>query len=237
MRILDLFCCEGGASAGYRAAGFDVVGVDIDAQPRYPFRFVQADALSLLGALVDGALPVITGGRDYWLSDFDAIHASPPCQAYSSTRHQHDTFHPELIEPVRELLVASGLPYVIENVVGAPLLHPLRLCGSEFGLSALCGDGVRRQLRRHRLFESNVFLLGNGGCFHRGEPVGFYGSGGPGAMTRGYKGSTADGRQALGNVSWMSQRGQSQCIPPVYAEHVGTQLVAYIAGARELELV
>src|SRR6187200_2858563 len=117
-RLLDLFCCEGGAAIGYHRAGFDVVGVDIVDRPRYPFEFHQADALT------------------YPLDGFDAIHASPPCQAYSITKNAHDRQHPEMVEPVRARLVASGVPYVIENVVGAPLIDPVTICGSMFDLRA-----------------------------------------------------------------------------------------------------
>src|SRR3990167_9619494 len=116
-RLLDLFCGAGGAAVGYSRAGFEVVGVDIAPQPRYPFEFVQDDALDYL--------------RDFYYErtfpPFDAIHASPPCQAYTQLGRKNG--HPELIEPVRELLRATELPYVVENVVGAPLLEPIVLCG------------------------------------------------------------------------------------------------------------
>lgn len=108
-RLLDLFCGAGGAAAGYYRAGFEVVGVDLAPQPRFPFPFVQADALAHLA----------DHGRE-----FDAIHASPPCQAYSicGALPQCQRDYPRLLEPVRELLVASGRPWILENVVGAPLL-------------------------------------------------------------------------------------------------------------------
>jgi DNA (cytosine-5)-methyltransferase 1 len=155
-RLLDLFCGAGGCSAGYAAAGFEVVGVDNEPHPDYPFEFRLGDALEVLE------------DRAY-LDGFDVVHASPPCQAYSKLAALHDEEHPELVEPVRDLLEAWGGRYVIENVVGAPLRGALMLCGSEFGLGAVCVDGRRRQLRRHRLFESNVWLMGAGGCQHRGE--------------------------------------------------------------------
>src|SRR5665213_3193952 len=131
-RLLDLFSGAGGAAVGYHRAGFEVVGVDIKPQPHYPFEFRQKDALWVLeGETMEG---------------FDAIHASPPCQAYSKARKLQGLRHPDLIASVRELLLAISLPYVIENVPGAPLRNPVLLCGEMFGL------GVRRE----RLFETNV---------------------------------------------------------------------------------
>ena len=122
-RLLDLFCSAGGAAMGYHRAGFDVTGVDINPQPRYPFAFVQGDALEYVAA----------HGHEY-----DAIHASPPCQRYSKATIVHAGVretHPDLVAPARELLVASGAEWIIENVVGAPLIAPARLCGTMFGLT------------------------------------------------------------------------------------------------------
>ena len=133
-RLLDLFCGAGGAAMGYHRAGFDVTGVDIRPQPHYPFDFVQREVLSL--NRFDG---------------FDVIHASPPCQQFSQMskcRPGLAATYPNLITSTRELLIASGLPYVIENVVGAPLHNPIMVCGSGLGMT----------LQRHRLFESNVPL-------------------------------------------------------------------------------
>lgn len=132
MRALDLFCCEGGAGTGMARAGFDVTGVDIQKQPRYPFRFIQGDAL----------LPPVD------LDSFDLIWASPPCQAYS-TATTDKSKHPDLVGPVREMLRRSGRPYIIENVPGAPLENPIELHGAMFGLG----------LYRRRLFEMSFFVL------------------------------------------------------------------------------
>ncbi len=116
MRLLDLFCGAGGCSAGYQRAGFEVAGVDIERQPRYcGDQFIQADALEYLTALIE------SGG----IAEFDAVHASPPCQGYSATKVLKPVDHPMLIEDTRRLLQASGLPYVIENVPGAPLINPV----------------------------------------------------------------------------------------------------------------
>jgi DNA (cytosine-5)-methyltransferase 1 len=143
-RLLDLFCGAGGAAMGYSRAGFEVVGVDIEPQRRYPFEFIKGDAIVGLESLLARGLD------HYLLCDFDAIHASPPCQAYGSLRALNPTKdYPRLIEPTRELLVAIGLPYVIENVPGAPLIDPVRLCGSMVGLP----------IRRHRLFECTFPVL------------------------------------------------------------------------------
>ncbi|HEY5176310.1 MAG TPA: DNA cytosine methyltransferase [Terriglobales bacterium] len=116
-RLLDLFCCAGGAGVGYSKAGFEVVGIDIDPQPHYPLPFIQADALTL---------------DETFIASFDAVHASPPCQAYSDLAKRNGNAHewPRLIEPIREILIRSRLPYVIENVDGAPLINPVVLCGT-----------------------------------------------------------------------------------------------------------
>jgi len=136
-RLLDLFCCAGGCGVGYARAGFDVVGVDIDPQPRYPLPFIRADALEL---------------DSEFIATFDAIHASPPCQSYSDLAKRNRNAHewPRLIEPVREMLIKSGLPYIIENVEGAPLINPVVLCGTMF-------KGLR--VIRHRLFEANFLII------------------------------------------------------------------------------
>ena len=235
--LLDLFCCQGGASAGYVDAGFEVFGVDVEPQPRYPFWFHQGDALAVLDALLAGELVEFTrsdGSRRLMsLDDFAAVSASPPCQAYSVTKHSHDIEHPELVEPVRERLIRTGKPYVIENVPGAPLVDPLILCGSMFGLRAVDTDGTVLALRRHRLFESNVWLMAAGGCIHDSTPVaGVYGHGrssrsGEGDVRSGRGGYTPvkSVRAELMGITWATQHGLSQAIPPAYTEHIGRQLL------------
>jgi DNA (cytosine-5)-methyltransferase 1 len=221
-RLLDLFCCEGGAGEGYARAGFDVTGIDLEPRyaKRYPHTFHAGDALAY----------VAEHGHEY-----DATHASPPCQAYSITKHTNTVTHPELIEPTRAALIATGKPYVIENVVGAPLLDPLMLCGSEFNLTATDTDGTPLRLERHRLFESNVFLWGAGSCHHnkRIDVAGAYGGGSSDRryakdVRRGGYTPAREVRAALLGIDWMTLNGMSQSIPPAYTEWIGSQLLAHI---------
>ncbi|GHH69500.1 DNA cytosine methyltransferase [Promicromonospora soli] len=249
-KMLDLYCCQGGAGMGYHQAGYTVYGIDIEPQPRYPFAFHQGDVLTALTTLLTGGALDFhhRDGRVEWLTlaDFAAVHASPPCQAYSITKHTHDNAHPELVEPTRAGLVATGLPYVIENVVGAPLVEPLMLCGSEFDLTATDTDGTPLRLERHRLFESNVFLLGAGGCRHtrRVQVAGVYGSGPTdrrqdgrhrraGGRNGGYTPTKPVRSELLGGVDWMTLHGQAQAVPPAYTRFIGAQLLedlALVAG-------
>ncbi len=213
-RLLDLYCCEGGAATGYARAGFDVVGVDIEPQPNYPFEFHQADAIEYL----------LEHGHK-----FDAIHASPPCQAYSSITPDKSK-HPELIAPTREALLTIGRPYVIENVEGAwrELVDPMRLCGSSFGL----------RVRRHRYFESNVWLTSMP-CRHeeQGVPVGVYGGvtssspRRPSGTSRGVKARTVEeAREAMG-MPWASEHGLTEAIPPAFTEWIGRDLIEHLNHA------
>jgi len=208
LRLLDLFCGAGGASAGYHAAGFDVVGVDHRPQPDYPFPFIQADALT-----VD-------------LSGFDVVAASPPCQRWSTgTPLERRADHPDLIDPVRQRLraavAAPGGPwaYVIENVPGAPLHEPV----------TVCGDTLRLGVRRHRLFESNAPLRGTP-CWHdRADlPVAVYGTYNQHSRARREAGvpapSTEIARAAMG-IDWMPWPALTQAIPPAYTFWLGVQLV------------
>jgi DNA (cytosine-5)-methyltransferase 1 len=206
--MLDLFCKAGGASVGYARAGFEVVGVDIKKQKRYPFEFIQADALEVMQDL------------DF-LRSFDVLAGSPPCQTHSITQHLRNaqgksTDKVDLIPETRAAFIESGLPYVIENVPGAPLKDALVLCGSSFGL----------KVRRHRLFESTIPLTGLP-CDHKGQgrPVGIYGSmrdnipkGGRTAH------SIEEAREAMG-IDWMLWGDLVEAIPPAYTEHIGRQLL------------
>ncbi len=207
---------------GYHRAGFDVLGVDIKNQPHYPFTFVQGDALVALERIVAGM----------W-HDFDAIHASPPCQRYSDLAHRNGNAdeHPDLIGPTRDLLEATGLPYVIENVEGAPLIDPATICGTT---ALRFHDGYR--LRRHRLFETNwpLFVPDCQCREFRSTPVLDVSGGGPGtaprldgAGGRTYKG-TADQVRAIMGMPWATKTECNEAIPPAYAEFIGRQLLAYV---------
>ncbi len=203
-RLLDLFCGAGGAAMGYHRAGFDVVGVDIKPQPNYPFEFVQADVLC---------------GWD-WNTDlgpFDAIHASPPCQAFTRAQTIRGRTHPELVFPTRELLYAIGLPYVIENVEGAPLIEPLRLCGTGFGLPFM----------RHRLFESNVWMMAPGCAHGRLERFAHRGHWIRSVAPFGHEFSREVAGAAMG-IDWMARDEISEAIPPAFTEHIGHFLLSEI---------
>lgn len=170
-RLLDLFCGAGGCSEGYRCAGFDVYGIDIKPQPHYPFPFLLMDAMEAMNRLLRGEGLTFSNGETLYLSDFDAYHASPPCQAYSeATPITHKDSHPKLIPIVRELLRATNLPYIIENVAGSrrDLITPVMICGSMFGLP----------LWRHRYFElSQFWMLSPMKCNHERRPMVVVGAG------------------------------------------------------------
>jgi len=224
MRLLDLFCCAGGAGAGYARAGFTVTGVDVEPQRRYPFTFHQRDVLTLSAG---------------WIRDnFDAVHASPPCQGYTEMRHAPGTVGaPLLIDETRTLLEATGLPWIIENVAGArwAMRDPVTLCGTMFGLGA-----IGHELRRHRLFESNVSLAVPE-CAHTDRPViGVYGGharcrsarhGGRKSADFPDQDKPAIARECMG-IDWMTTREMSEAIPPAYTEFLGVQLAAHIASER-----
>lgn len=246
--MLDVCCCEGGASVGYERAGWTVYGVDlfIDyTRDRYPGPVYVGDGVWALKILLAGKkLPFLHQDQSVeWLNlrDFSAIHMSPPCQRHSVATSAIDrSEYPDLIGPLRTLAIESGLPYVIENVVGAPLLDPLLLCGCMFNLATLDDDGFPLRMERPRLFESNVQLTAPRPCYH--DPnvwvAGSYGGsrkqGDTPAERRhnakyvrkgGYVSSIAVQQRLLG-IDWMTQAGMHQSVPPVYTEHVGLQLLA-----------
>lgn len=223
-RLLDLFCGAGGASMGYHRAGFEVVGVDIKKQPRYPFPFIQADWEGVVGIL----------------NEFDAVHASPPCQKDSVLRRGRwkDREHPDLIAPVRAHLKGSGLPYVIENVVGAKLENPMLLCGTMFGLRTAEGS----QLRRHRLFECPWWFDLIPQCQHNnGKPIGpdrrpasigVWGNAGGKSKRDGLQHYGTDARRVAMGCDWMEGKELSEAIPPAYTKYIGEQLLAFLLRAK-----
>jgi DNA (cytosine-5)-methyltransferase 1 len=229
-RLLDLFCGAGGCSEGYHRAGFEVVGVDIKQQKHYPFEFHQEDALT------------------YPLDGFDVVHASPPCQRFSVLRRGRwqDRDHADLLSPTRQRLVDSKKLFIIENVPGSPLINPIVLCGTMFGLETKHGS----QLRRHRLFETSFPVFLDMVCNHKrgASVIGVYGGGQHpqrrkipatigvyghtgGSSKRDYLDfscfTTQDRRDAMG-INWMTGAELSQAIPPAYTEFIGKQLIRFL---------
>jgi DNA (cytosine-5)-methyltransferase 1 len=235
LKVLDLFCKAGGCSRGYEMAGFEPVGVDINFQPRYPYSFLQADAIQLVNCLLRGG-HFNTGGpgfaatsQHFYLNDFAFIHASPPCQAYSTLAAMHPgKKYPDQVGEVRRLLELTGLPYVIENVPKAPLQresdlfgHGVLLCGSMFDL------GVKRgELRRHRVFETN-FPVQQPACRHRRVAVGVYGHGGHTGKPRMlYRKEASEAME----IDWMTRDEMAQAIPPAYTRFLGLQIASILAS-------
>lgn len=225
MRLLDLFCCGGGAARGYSDAGFDVTGIDIEPQPRYPFKFIQADALDYLQAY----------GHEY-----DVVHASPPCQGYSKCQFIVSTqgkTYPLLIEPTIAALRLLGKPWVVENVPGSGL-DSLVLCGSMFGLP----------IQRHRHFASSFSIVAPGICQHSTDDLGIYAN----KITRlGTKGTAyvagsgrthyrpksapfSAGCDAMG-IDWMNRYELSQAIPPAYTYYIGKRMIQHLQSMTTID--
>lgn len=203
--LLDLFCGAGGAARGYADAGFLVTGIDINPQPNYPYRFIQRDALTL----------------DYeFLSQFDFIHASPPCQAYSrasALARRGGKTYPDLVDPTRLMLAASGKPYVMENVLGSPVRPDIALCGSMFGLGVL----------RHRYFETNTAIRSQLTCNHTGTVKGgdyvtVAGNGGHGEKR------FSRWADAMG-IDWMTRDELKESIPPAFTKWIGLEALLILA--------
>jgi DNA (cytosine-5)-methyltransferase 1 len=200
-KCIDLFCGAGGAAMGLHNAGFQVIGVDINPQPHFPFVFHCADAMT------------------FPLKGFDFAWASPPCQKHSRLNGINQKEYLDFIAPIRDRLIDAGIPFVLENVVGAPLVNPTILCGSMFKLGVW----------RHRLFEPHGFTLVAPSCNHAAVPLPLdvTGTGGPcntrktggGGLHRKPK-NMAQASKAMG-IDWMTRKEIVQSIPPAYAEFIG----------------
>lgn len=214
--LLDAFCCAGAASRGYADAGFDVIGLDIADQPHYPYEFVRGDAVRLLA------------DRGF-MAQFDAVHASPPCQRKSKMTHCRPGLagtYPDLVGPVHELLVRWGGPWVMENVEGAGLpgqddlfgAHGVMLCGTMFG----------RELYRHRWFRGSIPLTALHHPRHL-KPASRAGHWKPGTVisVEGHCSPIALAREVM-QIDWMPRDNLREAIPPYYAEHLGRQLLAHM---------
>jgi DNA (cytosine-5)-methyltransferase 1 len=221
VRLLDLYCGAGGAAEGYRRAGFTtIVGVDKKAQTRYPFTFVEADAIEY----------VKEHGHE-----FDAIHASPPCQHHSDLAHRTKREYPELIVPTRDALITTGRPFVIENVDGAPLVDPVVLCGTQF-------PGLR--VLRHRLFEAGNGLRLLGLPHPARDPLvhthdkrkNHYGRTNEWLdyvqVTGGGNCTVAAAIDAMG-IDWMTKDELNEAIPPAYTWWIGAQLYAHVSSLAD----
>lgn len=210
--LLDLFCKEGGGAVGYAQAGFDVVGVDIEPQPRYPFKFIQADAVEFLDKL------------EPW-DAFNAVHASPPCQGYSKAQRLRGNDHERLISATRAAIWATGLPYVIENVEEArnELINPVMLCGSMFGL----------RLYRHRYFECSFPVTEplHGQHYLRQVKMGRPAAANEILQPVGNFSGVEDARVAMA-MPWASRDGLREAIPPAYSLYIGGRLLEHLAVAE-----
>jgi DNA (cytosine-5)-methyltransferase 1 len=212
---------------GFWQAGFNVIGVDIKAQSRYPFKFIQADVLTLLA------------DTDF-MKQFAAAHTSPPCQAHSDLQKQNKREYPDLIEPTRELLQHLDLPYTIENVEGAPLIDPVTICGASV-------PGVR--VIRHRRFESNWLLSGvdcprneEGRVVHplvfthdkRKAHHGKLDQNSSYVQVTGGGNCTLANKRAAMGMPWASAHGCNEAVPPAYGKIIGEQLMRYLSAGEEM---
>ncbi|WP_431907278.1 DNA methylase [Amycolatopsis thermoflava] len=223
-RLLDLYCCAGGAAVGYHRAGFEVVGVDIAPQPNYPFEFHQADAIDFVTA----------HGHE-----FDAVHASAPCQTHCTltkgnrARPGWRDSHPDLVAPTREALIHTGRPFVMENVPTAPLRRDVVLCGEMFDLAVIRHrvfelGGWTTTPPAHRKHRGRVAGMRHGQWFE-GPYFAVYGEGGG-------KGTIAQWQQAMG-ITWTGVRRElAEAIPPAYTHWIGTRLQYHITAGRPLAL-
>lgn len=212
-KLLDLFSGPGGAAFGYYKAGFeDITGVDNEQMKQYPFKHIYKDVFKL---------------DISFIKEFDFIHASPPCQAYSigsESARQKGKVYPDLVEATRQLLIDSGKPYIIENVPNAPLINPIILCGTQFNLKVF----------RHRLFETNIKSLRGkvNKCNHTGLKVKYtmYGEGNMFGVAGKQYGNKDQWNEAMGGELGFvpSKRLMAQVIPPAYTEFLGKQVIKYL---------
>lgn len=219
--VLDAYCCAGGSGTGFARAGCEVVGIDVNYQSSYPFEFKQEEALGFLLKVLDNGMRLPDGRRVH------AINASPPCQHYTALArgtngNQKD--YPALIEPTRELLQETGVPWVIENVPAAPLINPVTLCGEMFDLRVI----------RHRRFETNWDLAQPVHIKHRSRVAGWrhgqtyegyyfavYGNGGQ-------KGTLAEWKMAM-DIDWMRTKAELvEAIPPAYTQYIAEQMLSVL---------
>jgi DNA (cytosine-5)-methyltransferase 1 len=212
LKILDLYCCGGGAGFGYEQAGFDVTGVDIVDQPKHQGKFIKADAIEYLN-------------NNY--HKYDVIHASPPCQAYSTSSMQFRIAgkkYPDLIAPTREALIKTGKPYIIENVPGSPLVDPILLCGSMFGMRTY----------RHRLFESNMPIKAPNHPEHSHKNAKMGRKPKDGEFIQ-YVGHFSGVKlvQEMTGLSWLGQYELAQSIPPQYTKYIGEQIVLLLTSHND----
>ena len=251
-KLLDLYCCQGGGSAGYARAGFDVYGSDFfqeHSQKRYPFPAYKGDAIAVMNKLAKGEKidfevydaetkkfkVVATLG----LEDFDVLAGSPPCQHASigtaALRKKNQKTYPHMIPPTRDFFIASGKPYIIENVKGSDLHDPVELCGCMFDLKAVDTDGILLHLQRARRFESNIPLTIPKPHDHSDHEwvAGSYGGARKDKYDAkfvrkgGYVPSIPVQQQLLG-IDWMSQTAMYQSLPPVYTQYLGNQVLKYL---------
>lgn len=215
MKLLDLYCCIGGAAQGYADAGFEITGVEINekCEKHYPFDFINKSVFDL--------------DIDF-IRQFDLVHASPKCQNFSTLKHRTKRKYENQIPATRQLLIDSGVDYIIENVPGAvsEMINPVTLCGTMFGLGTVCKDGRYRDLWRHRAFETNFGFKTDLECNHQDSPIGVYGGAG-GQMKRGYKGFAQECRDALGLRHYAPRDYVSQAIPGAYTKHIGEYWIGH----------
>lgn len=217
-RLLDLFCCQGGAAMGYSRAGFEVVGVDIEPQPRYPFEFHQVDVFDYLSGFA---------------GDWDAVHASPPCQDHSETRDfggDHGTGW--MLAATLDILRDLPVPWVVENVVGSPLPHQPDLFGAS-GLT-LCGcmfPELRGLLYEDRLFETSFAIPQPPHVLHQWPQTKMGRRPVPGECMQltGHFSDAEEGRRRM-RVPWMNRDGVAQAIAPAFTEFIGTRLLEHLAS-------